>query len=401
MAPVRVESVPATAPETTADTSATRRDRPRLLLLDGHSLAYRAFYALPVENFSTTTGQHTNAVYGFTAMLINVLRDEQPTHLAVAFDVSRKTFRSEAYSDYKANRSKSPDEFQGQVSLIKEVLNALRVPFVEKDGFEADDIIGTLATQALEDDFDVLICSGDRDSFQLVNDRTTVIYPMRGVSEMKRMTPAAVEEKYGVPPGRYPELAALVGESSDNLPGVPGVGPKTAAKWILTYDGLDQRRQPGRGDQGQGGGEPARAPRRRDPQPPAQRAGLRPRPAAEADRPRACSRGTARRCTRCSTAWSSGCCATGSSRPSSPRRTSTTPASPSTWPGSRPGEVGGWLTDNAHDGKRVGVHVEGSWRAGLGRRADAVVRHGRRHGRPRGRRGGHARGRRGDRVLVR
>ena len=286
--PVRVESVPATASETSADTSTATAaaGRPRLLLLDGHSLAYRAFFALPVENFSTTTGQHTNAVYGFTAMLINVLRDEQPTHLAVAFDVSRKTFRSEAYSDYKANRSKSPDEFQGQVSLIKEVLNALRVPFVEKDGFEADDIIGTLATQALADDFDVLICSGDRDSFQLVGEHTTVIYPMRGVSEMKRMTPAAVEEKYGVPPDRYPELAALVGESSDNLPGVPGVGPKTAAKWILTYDGLDQRGQPGRGDQGQGRGEPARAPRRRDPQPSAQRPGPRPRPAAQAHRPR-------------------------------------------------------------------------------------------------------------------
>ncbi len=178
--------------------------RPRLLLLDGHSLAYRAFYALPVENFSTTTGQHTNAVYGFTAMLINVLRDEQPTHLAVAFDVSRQTFRSEQYADYKANRSKSPEEFHGQVALIKEVLQALRVPFVEKPGFEADDIIGTLATQAMQGDFDVLICSGDRDSFQLVNERTTVIYPMRGVSEMKRMTPAAVEERYGVPPGALP-----------------------------------------------------------------------------------------------------------------------------------------------------------------------------------------------------
>ncbi len=230
---------PETAVPVAAPVSLPVSGRPRLLLLDGHSLAYRAFYALPVENFSTTTGQHTNAVYGFTAMLINVLRDEQPTHLAVAFDVSRKTFRSETYSEYKANRSKSPDEFQGQVSLIKEVLNALRVPFVEKDGFEADDVIGTLATQALAEDFDILICSGDRDSFQLVNDHTTVIYPMRGVSEMKRMTPAAVEERYGLPPARYPELAALVGESSDNLPGVPGVGPKTAAKWILTYDGLE------------------------------------------------------------------------------------------------------------------------------------------------------------------
>ncbi len=233
--------MPAPASSATADATAATRstERARLLLVDGHSLAYRAFYALPVENFSTTTGQHTNAVYGFTAMLINVLRDEQPTHLAVAFDVSRQTFRSESYAEYKANRSKSPDEFQGQVSLIKEVLTALRVPFLEKPGFEADDVIGTLATQAMAEDFEVLICSGDRDSFQLVNDRTTVIYPMRGVSEMKRMTPAAVEERYGVPPGRYPELAAIVGESSDNLPGVPGVGPGFAARWINTYDGLD------------------------------------------------------------------------------------------------------------------------------------------------------------------
>ncbi len=214
-------------------------ERPRLLLLDGHSLAYRAFYALPVENFSTTTGQHTNAVYGFTAMLINVLRDEQPTHIGVAFDVSRQTFRSEEYSDYKANRSKSPDEFQGQVSLIKEVLAALHVATVEKDGFEADDVIGTLTTQALGQGFDVLICSGDRDSFQLVGEHATVLYPKRGVSELARMTPAAVRERYGLPPHRYPDLAALVGEDSDNLPGVPGVGPKTAAKWINQYDGLD------------------------------------------------------------------------------------------------------------------------------------------------------------------
>ncbi len=213
--------------------------RPRLLLLDGHSLAYRAFFALPVENFSTSTGQHTNAVYGFTSMLINVLRDEQPTHVGVAFDVSRQTFRSEEYVDYKANRSKSPDEFSGQVSLIKEVLAALRVTTVEKDGFEADDVIGTLTTQALAEGFEVLICTGDRDSFQLVSDRSTVLYPSRGVSEMARMTPEAVLEKYGVPPARYPEIAALVGETSDNLPGVPGVGPKTAAKWISLYDGLD------------------------------------------------------------------------------------------------------------------------------------------------------------------
>jgi DNA polymerase-1 len=214
-------------------------DRPRLLLLDGHSLAYRAFFALPVENFSTTTGQHTNAVYGFTSMLINVLRDEQPTHVGVAFDVSRQTFRSADYADYKANRSTSPAEFSGQVSLIKEVLAALHIDMVEKDGYEADDVIGTLTTQALAEGFEVLVCTGDRDAFQLVTDHSTILYPTRGVSEMARITPEAVHERYGVPPARYPEIAALVGETSDNLPGVPGVGPKTAAKWITLYDGLD------------------------------------------------------------------------------------------------------------------------------------------------------------------
>ena len=213
--------------------------RPRLLLLDGHSLAYRAFFALPVENFSTSTGQPTNAVYGFTSMLINVLRDEQPTHLGVAFDVSRQTFRAEEYSEYKANRATSPDEFRGQVSLVKEVLTALRVTMIEKDGYEADDVIATLTTQAVDEGFEVLICSGDRDSFQLVGDHCTILYPRKGVSDLARMTPEAIQEKYGVPPGRYPEIAALVGETSDNLPGVPGVGPKTAAKWINEYDGLD------------------------------------------------------------------------------------------------------------------------------------------------------------------
>ncbi len=214
-------------------------ERSRLLLLDGHSLAYRAFFALPVENFSTTTGQHTNAVYGFTSMLINVLRDEQPTHVAVAFDVSRRTFRLEEYAEYKAKRNKTPDEFSSQLPLIQEVLNALRIPFLQKEGYEADDVIATLATQAVAEDLDVLILTGDRDSLQLVSDHTTVLYPMRGVSELARMTPQAVEAKYGVAPGRYPELAALVGEDSDNLPGIPGVGPKTAAKWLDQYDGLD------------------------------------------------------------------------------------------------------------------------------------------------------------------
>ena len=210
----------------------------RLLLLDGHSLAYRAFFALPVENFSTSTGQHTNAVYGFTSMLINVLRDEQPTHLAVAFDVSRKTFRSEEYAEYKATRSATPSEFQGQVALVREVLDALRIRHVQLDGFEADDVIATLTTQATAQGMDVVICTGDRDAFQLVTDKVTLLYPVRGVSEVWRMDPRTVEEKYLVAPARYSDLAALVGETSDNLPGVPGVGPKTAAKWLGLYGDL-------------------------------------------------------------------------------------------------------------------------------------------------------------------
>ena len=210
----------------------------KLLLLDGHSLAYRAFFALPVENFSTSTGQHTNAVYGFTAMLINVLRDEAPTHVGVAFDVSRQTFRSEEYAEYKAGRSQTPSEFSGQLPLLREVLDALRIAHLGVPGFEADDVIATLTHQAVEQGHEVVICTGDRDAFQLVSDRVTLLYPVRGVSEVWRMDPAAVEEKYLVPPERYSDLAALVGESSDNLPGVPGVGPKTAAKWLGQYGDL-------------------------------------------------------------------------------------------------------------------------------------------------------------------
>lgn len=219
--------------------------RPRLLLLDGHSLAYRAFFALPVENFSTAAGQHTNAVYGFTSMLVNVLRDEKPTHVAVAFDVSRQTFRLAEYAEYKAKRNKTPGEFSSQLPLIERMLDTFSIPYLKADGYEADDIIASLVTQALAaddagtDGFEVLILTGDRDSLQLVTDRSTVLYPMRGVSDLARMTPDAVLERYGVPPQRYPELAAIVGETSDNLPGVPGVGQGFAAKWLNTYDGLD------------------------------------------------------------------------------------------------------------------------------------------------------------------
>ncbi len=215
------------------------RTRPLLLLVDGHSMAYRAFFALPVANFSTTTGAPTNAVYGFTAMLANLLRDERPTHVAVAFDAGRTTFRTERFPQYKATRDASPAEFSGQVPLIREVLETLRITTLDKPGVEADDIIATLTAGAVREGMQVLVCSGDRDALQLVSEDVTLLYPRKGVSELTRFTPAAVEEKYGVPPQQYPDLAALVGESSDNLPGVPGVGPKTAAKWVGQYGGLD------------------------------------------------------------------------------------------------------------------------------------------------------------------
>ncbi|MGH8937935.1 MAG: 5'-3' exonuclease H3TH domain-containing protein, partial [Actinomycetes bacterium] len=217
----------------------TRTPTDRLLLLDGHSLAYRAFYALPVENFSTTTGQPTHAVYGFTSMLINVLRDEDPTHVAVAFDVSRQTFRSEVFPDYKANRSASPADFKGQVELVKEVLAALRIPSLQVEGFEADDVIATMTTRAEREGFDVLICTGDRDALQLVSDHVTVLYPRKGVSDMWRFTPETMAEKYGLSPAQYPDFAALRGDPSDNLPNIPGVGEKPATRWVVEFGDLD------------------------------------------------------------------------------------------------------------------------------------------------------------------
>ncbi|GAA4664264.1 DNA polymerase I [Streptomyces buecherae] len=229
-------------------------EHPRLLLLDGHSLAYRAFFALPAENFSTSTGQTTNAIYGFASMLANTLRDEQPTHLAVAFDVSRKTWRSEEFPEYKATRSKTPDEFKGQVELIGEMLDAMSVRRFAVEGFEADDVIATLATRAEADGFQVSIVTGDRDSFQLVSDQVTVLYPTKGVSELTRFTPEKVQEKYGLSPQQYPDFAALRGDPSDNLPGIPGVGEKTAAKWINqfgSFDALVERADEVKGKAGQ------------------------------------------------------------------------------------------------------------------------------------------------------
>ncbi|MER7703845.1 DNA polymerase I [Kitasatospora sp. NPDC097605] len=210
------------------------------MLLDGHSMAYRAFYALPVENFNTSTGQPTNAVYGFASMLANTVRDEAPTHLAVAFDLSRQTFRSVEFPDYKANRAKTPDEFRSQVGLIGELLDAMNVPRLTAEGFEADDIIATLATAAEAAGFDVDIVTGDRDSLQLVSEHITVLYPTKGVSELTRYTPEKVAEKYGVTPRQYPDLAALRGDPSDNLPGIPGVGEKTAAKWVNQFGSFEE-----------------------------------------------------------------------------------------------------------------------------------------------------------------
>jgi DNA polymerase-1 len=212
----------------------------RLLLIDGHSMAYRAFYALPAENFTTASGQHTNAIYGFATMLLSLLSTEKPTHVAVAFDVSRKTFRSEIFPEYKANRAKTPDEFRSQMSYLHELVSAFGITQFEVEGYEADDVIATITKRAEKEGAEVFICTGDRDSFQLVNEKTTVLYPKRGVSDLARMTPDAVQEKYGMSPVQYPDFAALRGDPSDNLPSIPGVGEKTAAKWVVEYGSLQE-----------------------------------------------------------------------------------------------------------------------------------------------------------------
>ncbi|WP_253953987.1 DNA polymerase I [Schaalia sp. 19OD2882] len=210
-----------------------------LLIIDGHSMAFRAFYALPADGFRTSTGQHTNAVYGFVSMLVRLLEQEKPEYVAVAFDVSRHSFRTEEYPEYKGTRDATPEEFKGQVGLIRQILGMMGIVSLSKEGYEADDILATLARRAADEGMRVLVASGDRDTFQTVTDRVTVLYPGQGAGDLRPMTPEAIEAKYGVPPQRYPELAALVGETSDNLPGVPGVGPKTAAQWIQQFDGLE------------------------------------------------------------------------------------------------------------------------------------------------------------------
>ena len=174
----------------------------RLLLIDGHSLAYRAFYALPVENFVTSSGQHTNAIYGLASMLINLINSEKPTHIAATFDVSRKTFRSERFPEYKANRATTPDEFKSQAEFLHQLVDSFGVKSFAVEGYEADDLIATLTKKAESEGFEVFICSGDRDSFQLVSDQTTVLYPKKGVTDLARMTPEAVKEKYGLTPSQ-------------------------------------------------------------------------------------------------------------------------------------------------------------------------------------------------------
>ena len=215
-------------------------DKPTLMVIDGHSLAFRAFYALPVDSFQTPEGQHTNAIHGFLSMFLSLLKKENPTHVAVAFDISRYSFRTRVYPDYKATRGETPPEFIGQVPLLQEALHAMGVPTLTKEDYEADDILATLATRAAAQGMNVLVVSGDRDTLQLVTPEVTVLYPAaRGVSELKRYTPEAVMERYGVAPGQYPEIAALVGETSDNLIGIDKVGEKTAVKWITQYGSLE------------------------------------------------------------------------------------------------------------------------------------------------------------------
>ena len=211
---------------------------PTLALIDGNSIAYRAFYALP-EDLATKSGQVTNAVFGFTRMLIRLLKDHHPEGVAVAWDVSRKTFRTEQYPEYKAQRAKAPDHFRSQLPLMNEVLDALQIHQVRMEGFEADDLIASMASDAVADGWEVLIVTGDRDAFQLVGGPVKVLYTRRGISDTIVADATWVEERYGVTPAQYVEYAALRGDNSDNLPGVPGVGEKTAAKLIAEHGGIE------------------------------------------------------------------------------------------------------------------------------------------------------------------
>lgn len=216
-------------------------EKPTLLVIDGHSLAFRAFYALPVDSFQNSEGQHTNAIHGFIAMFLNLLKNEKPTHVAVAFDISRYSFRTREYPDYKGTRGETPSEFIGQIPLLQDALKAMNITTISIEDFEADDILATLSVKGTEQGYRVLVVSGDRDTIQLVNDNVTLLYPSRqGVSDLTRYDPAKVKDRYDIEPHQYPEIAALVGETSDNLPGVPKVGEKTAVKWLHQFGSLDE-----------------------------------------------------------------------------------------------------------------------------------------------------------------
>jgi DNA polymerase-1 len=210
-----------------------------VLLLDGNSLAYRAFFALPTD-MATASGQVTNAVFGFTSMLVNLLKDHRPDGIAVAFDLPQPTFRHELVADYKGGRAEAPDILRQQMGLVRQVVDTLQVPILEVPGFEADDVIATLATNARDKGLDVIIVTGDRDTYQLVEDpHVKVLYNRRGVSDYALYDEAGIKERTGVTPAQYPMYAALRGDPSDNLHGVPGVGEKTAAKLINDYGDLD------------------------------------------------------------------------------------------------------------------------------------------------------------------
>lgn len=213
--------------------------KPTLLLIDGHSLAFRAFYALSPDSFKTSAGQHTNAVHGFISMMLNILQAEQPSHMAVAFDLSRSSFRTDEYPAYKGTRGETPPEFNGQTELLTEALAAMNIVTITKVNYEADDVIATLSKMGDDAGYEVFIVSGDRDTFQLISENTTILYPVKGVMNLARMNDEAVYAKYGVHANQYSDLAALVGETSDNLPGIPGVGPKTAAKWLQEHHSLE------------------------------------------------------------------------------------------------------------------------------------------------------------------
>ncbi|BDZ50630.1 hypothetical protein GCM10025867_28710 [Frondihabitans sucicola] len=215
--------------------------KPTLLVIDGHSLAFRAFYALPIDSFVNREGQHTNAIHGFISMLLNLLKNEKPTHLAVAFDISRYSFRTREYPEYKGTRSETPPEFVGQIPLLEEALHAMGITTITKEDFEADDILATLAARGSAAGYTVYVVSGDRDAIQMVNDDVTLLYPSaRGVTDLTRYDRDKVFERYGIEPHQYPEIAALVGETSDNLIGVDKVGEKTAVKWITQFGSLDE-----------------------------------------------------------------------------------------------------------------------------------------------------------------